>query len=96
MKNVFLPALLSIVLVGCGCDSICESHNQTVELLSSYSDDLEVVRFLNQYNGEGPGSEKFSVFVNWGVKNSQKVTVNGTLKLTHFIAKNGNVKLTHL
>ena len=71
-SNPFLVSIC-LVLFGCECDSICESHNQTTDLLSSYSEDIEVVRFLNQYNGEAPGVEKFSVFVNWGASNPKKV-----------------------
>lgn len=62
-----------MVLAGCECDSICESHRETNALLASYDKDIQVVNFLNQYNGEGPGSEKFSVFAIWGAQHPQKV-----------------------
>jgi hypothetical protein len=32
-----------------------------------------VVVFLNEYNGEGPGFQKFSEFVIWGAKHPLKV-----------------------
>ena len=57
------------MIMGCECDSICESHKATKAKLKSYSSDSELVSFLQTYNGEGPGSEKFAVFVAWGVDN---------------------------
>ncbi|MCU7812578.1 MAG: hypothetical protein KZQ77_15325 [Candidatus Thiodiazotropha sp. (ex Notomyrtea botanica)] len=57
-----------LALGGCDCDSICEANKETKDLLSSYKTDADVVKFLKKYNGEGPGSEKFSVFVAWGVE----------------------------
>ena len=63
-----LVIAIFLLLTGCECDSICESNKQTKALLKSYSNKTEVISFLQTYNGEGPGSEKFATFVAWGVK----------------------------
>lgn len=73
MVRYLLVLVFSLFILGCECDSICESGHQTRELLSSFSKELEVVTFLNTYNGEGPGSEKFSTFVKWGARNPSMV-----------------------
>lgn len=67
----FIGLLLS--LTSCSCDPVCEVGKETRSLLSSYSDSLDVVVFLNEYNGEGPGLQKFSDFVIWGAKHPLKV-----------------------
>ena len=67
-----LAITILLVLTGCECDSICEASKETKKLLNDYSNETEVVRFLQTYNGEGPGSEKYAVFVAWGVKNPEE------------------------
>ena len=61
-----------IFLMGCECDSICEANKQTKSLLNGYKSESEIVEFLQKYNGEGPRSEKFAVFVAWGAKHSKE------------------------
>ena len=63
--------IIPFLLYGCECDSICVANRQTTTLLENYESESEVASFLNKYNGEGPGSEKFAVFVAWGVKNPE-------------------------
>ena len=64
-----LAIIVFLLLTGCECDSICESNKEAKAVLKSYSNQTEVVSFLQAYNGEGPGSEKFAVFIAWGAKN---------------------------
>lgn len=85
MRYVILA--IAMVLTGCECDSICKSQRQTQELLSNYNNDDDVVSFLELYNGEGPGSEKFSTFVKWGARHPDRYIS---------IAQNGDVsEATH-
>ncbi|MES9841310.1 MAG: hypothetical protein ABW134_12215 [Candidatus Thiodiazotropha endolucinida] len=67
-----LAFTILLLLVGCECDSICVANKETKSLLNGYSNEIEVVSFLQTYNGEGPGSEKFAVFVAWGVNHPEE------------------------
>jgi hypothetical protein len=73
VRRVFFIGVFLLSLSGCSCDPVCEAGKETRSLLGSYSDSLEVVAFLNKYNGEGPGFQKFSEFVIWGAKHPMKV-----------------------
>jgi hypothetical protein len=70
--NLLFSIGLLLLLSGCSCDPVCEAGKETKSLLSSYSNSVEVVVFLNEYNGEGPGFQKFSEFVIWGAKHPLK------------------------
>jgi len=61
--------LILILLGGCECDSICESGKRTREVLANYKSDAQVINYLVEYYGEGPGNEKYNVFVQWGLDN---------------------------
>ena len=63
---------ISFLLVGCTCDSICEANKRTAEFLSQKHSDTEIVEYLNTYIGEAPGTEKYGVFVNWGLENQDR------------------------
>ncbi len=71
MRNL-VGILLSVLLVGCDCDSICEAHKETEKVLSQQHSATEIVEFLNSYIGEAPGAEKYSAFVNWGVSRPER------------------------
>lgn len=64
--------LLSVLLVWCDCDSICEAHKETARLLNQEHSDAEIVDFLNSYIGEAHSAEKYSVFINWGVSRPER------------------------
>lgn len=57
MRMAYLALVL--LITGCDCDPICQSHRETKEVLSEFLDEDTVIAFLEKYNGEGPGSEKF-------------------------------------
>ncbi|WP_444942366.1 hypothetical protein ACJJI3_10345 [Microbulbifer sp. ZKSA004] len=67
-----LTFIILLLLTGCECDSICVASKETKNLLKNYSNQTEVVSYLQTYNGEGPGSEKFAVFVAWGVEHPEE------------------------
>jgi hypothetical protein len=64
--------MLSVFLLGCDCDSICEAHKETEKPLSQEHSNTEIVEFLNSYIGEAPGAEKYAVFVNWGTSRPER------------------------
>jgi hypothetical protein len=59
--------LLTLILVGCDCDPICEAHREATVFFNQKHTNTEIVQFLDSYIGEAPGAERYAVFVNWGV-----------------------------
>ncbi len=75
--------LLSIILVGCDCDPICEAHKEAKTFLSKEHSNTKIIEFLSSYIGEAPGAKRYAVFVNWGVsKPEQFVAIMNHPKVT--------------
>ncbi|QIZ77547.1 hypothetical protein [Ferrimonas lipolytica] len=71
MASRFSILLLLVFLSGCECDSICEANKRAKDFFSEEKSNSEIILFLTDYYGEGPGSETYSIFVKWGLKNQQ-------------------------
>jgi len=63
---------ITFFLAGCSCDSICEANKDTTEFLNQKHTEGEIIEYLKTYIGEAPGTEKYGVFVNWGLDNQDR------------------------